>query len=250
VFTALALSLVLGQPDPKLPKQPPPPKLDPLVEKATEADPKDTELRKLMKERVRERAQYLARVQEIIAVGAWNAAFFGEVVKTEATLWENVAELLDRQADKVKCYEKRVERFKEFEKFIAARVNVGTEPPQNLNLAKATRLDAEIALLKLKGPAAGAKKDADGAAKELIGRMNDLAAAIEAKDDDKCKTAAIRMKFAAEGLKELGLGKEDEARLHKKYEAEVKAANERIRKALEANPAASRYLADLTPAKM
>jgi hypothetical protein len=247
VFTALALSLVLGQPDKK---QPAAPKLDPLIEKAATPDPKDSDLRKLMKERVRERAQYLVRVQEMIAIGRWDATFFSEVVKNEALLWENVAELLDQQADKVKCFEKRVEKFKEFEKFIAAGVDVGNQPPQNLNLAKAARLDAEIALLKLKGGAADPPKQVpEELIKNSIAQMNDLAAAIEAKDEAKIKTAVEKLKVTMQRVKDIKLPKEEDERLKMKYEEDLKAAASRLTKALSANPDALKYLSDLVPKK-
>jgi hypothetical protein len=65
-------------------------------------------------------------------------------------LWENLAGLTTRPEEKLKCAEMRLEAAKEFEKFIAARVEVGSDPSQNQDFAKAFRLDAEIDLLKLK----------------------------------------------------------------------------------------------------
>jgi hypothetical protein len=44
----------------------------------------------------------------------------------------------------------RLEAAKEFEKFIAIRVELASDPSQTLDFVKAARLDAEIDLLKLK----------------------------------------------------------------------------------------------------
>jgi hypothetical protein len=44
----------------------------------------------------------------------------------------------------------RVADVKWFEHFIATRVEVGSDPSQNLSMVKAVRIDAEINLLNLK----------------------------------------------------------------------------------------------------
>jgi hypothetical protein len=125
-------------------------KLDPFIAKLVEPDAKDSAVVKLQKERTRERAIYVAKTQEVIKIGNWNAAHFGEYVKEQLTFWENLAGLASKPEDKLKCAEMRVEGAKEFEKFITARVKGGLDPSQNQDFAKAARIDAELDLLKLK----------------------------------------------------------------------------------------------------
>jgi hypothetical protein len=125
-------------------------KLDPFVAKLVEPDEKDSEVLKLQKERARERAIYIAKTQEVIKVGNWNHEWLGEYAKEQRTLWENLSGLASKPEDKLKCAEMRVAAAKEFEKFITTRVEVGSDPSQNQEFAKAFRIDAEIDLLKLK----------------------------------------------------------------------------------------------------
>ena len=153
MFTVLLLALA-ASPDPE-PKDPKAKegvtiKLDPFIAKLVEPDAKDSEVVKLQKERARERAIYVVKTQEVIKIGNWNAAHFGEYAKEQRTLWENLAGLATKPEDKMKCAEMRLEAAKEFEKFVTSRVNVGSDPSQNQDFAKAFRLDAEIDLLKLK----------------------------------------------------------------------------------------------------
>jgi hypothetical protein len=103
-------------------------KLDPFMVNAIKLHPNDTPLRKLQKERCRERAVALAKLQTVIDIGKWNPTDFPDTLKISITLSENLLEVLDKPADKVKCYEIRL----------------------GLNIAKAARIDAEIELLKFK----------------------------------------------------------------------------------------------------
>ena len=157
MFTVLLLALA-ASPDPE-PKDPKAKegvtiKLDPFIAKLVEPDAKDSEVVKLQKERARERAIYVVKTQELLKVGDaksfWNSAHFGEYSKEQRTLWENLAGLVSKPEDKLKCAEMRVEGAKEFEKFIEKRVDAGLDPSQNQDFAKAARIDAEIDLLKLK----------------------------------------------------------------------------------------------------
>ena len=148
MHAVLTLALMIAQPAPKEKEREV--KLDPFVAKAVEPDAKDTPLRKLQKERARERAIAISHIKETLEVGGWQPSFFHEFIKLRVTLAENLAELMDKPADKVKCYEMRLDATKEFERFINIRVTTGNDPPQNLNLARAARIDAEIDLLKLK----------------------------------------------------------------------------------------------------
>lgn len=148
------------QPVPKM-KQPPEPKtfdngwigdhkLDPVIVNAIKPDPTDSPLRKLQKERCREKAHYFDKVTMLIELGRWNPQDFEEYLKTAATLADNLMELVDKPTDKLKCLELRLAFAKSFEKFAETRATVGTDPPQNIYIARSARLEAEIQILKLK----------------------------------------------------------------------------------------------------
>lgn len=151
MYTVLLLTLLAQPPKTE------PLKLDPFIASAIEPAATDTPLRKLQKERVRQRAEYVARVREVMKVGRYNATEFVEYQKVQAVLAENLAELKDAAADKIKCYEMRVAALEEAERFIATRVSGGASFPQHLNLVKAARIDAEIDLVKLKDSLKGGK---------------------------------------------------------------------------------------------
>lgn len=140
------------------PKQPPPSKEPP-----SELDPADTPLRKLQRERFDSRSIALAKIETLIQIGRWAPQDFSSLMRLQTTLTENLAELMDKPAEKVQCYEMRLKTAKEFEQFIKTRVEAGTDPPQNLNVARAARIDTEIALLKLKcePPPPEKKRDKD-----------------------------------------------------------------------------------------
>jgi hypothetical protein len=121
-----------------------------FLAKLMEHDAKDSDVLKLQKERARDRVRAMAKIHEAINSGDWNAADLGLYVKEQRLLWENLSGLATRPVDKLKCAEMRLEAVKEFEKFITARVEVGSDPSQNQDFVKAARLDAEIDLLKLK----------------------------------------------------------------------------------------------------
>jgi hypothetical protein len=148
MLTAVTLALLIAQPAPK--EKGREAELDPFIAKAIEPDAKDTPLRKLQKERCRERAGAVALIKEILALGKHDPSFYADSIKLQVTLWENVAEVVATPADKVKCYEKRLDAAKEIERFVGVRVASGNDPPQSLNIAKANRIDAEIDLLRLK----------------------------------------------------------------------------------------------------
>jgi hypothetical protein len=145
MYAAVALALLAAQPNPKEE-----PKLDPFVAKAVEPDAKDSPIRKLQKERVCDRALAVALTRQVIQSGRWQPSDFADYSKLQGTLAENLAELMDRPADKVRCYEMRLDAAREFERLAKTRVDAGAEPPQNYHLAKAGRIDAEIDLMKLK----------------------------------------------------------------------------------------------------
>ena len=86
----------------------------------------------------------------MIELGKYSSTFYHDYAALQMTFWQNLAELMDKPAEKVKCYESRVEAAKEIERFIRIRVEAGNEPPQMLPITKANRIDAEIDLLRLK----------------------------------------------------------------------------------------------------
>jgi hypothetical protein len=120
----------------------------PFVFQAIKPDEKDTPLRKLQKARVAERAIATVRQGEVIKCDAWNAVVFAEGRTLPVAFAENLAELVEKPADTIKCYEMRLEGMKAIEKFVGEQVEKGRARPSHGHLAKAACLDAEIALLK------------------------------------------------------------------------------------------------------
>lgn len=144
----LSLALLMAQPALKAMDRAA--QLDPFIARVVKPDPKDSPLRKLQKERCRERATAVARIKEIIEIGNYSPDFYSNYGKLQMTLWENLAEVMDQPADRVKCYELRLDVLKEIERLTAIRVMAGNDPPQMLPIARANRIDAEIDLLKVK----------------------------------------------------------------------------------------------------
>jgi hypothetical protein len=110
----------------------------------------DSALLKLQKERARHRALYIEINDDIRFLGISCVPDFTNYVEAQRTLWENLAELAVTPEDKLKCAGLRIVAAKEFERFVAMRVEVGSDPAKNLSEAKAARIGAEIDLLKLK----------------------------------------------------------------------------------------------------
>jgi hypothetical protein len=111
--------------------------LDPVLAAAI-IRPQEYSLRNLQKDRCREWARYCGMIQTLTRIGKWNPQDFAESLKVADTLGKNLLELVEKPEDKIKCYEFRIGALKEFEKFISLRVEVGTEPSQNLKLARAS----------------------------------------------------------------------------------------------------------------
>jgi hypothetical protein len=97
-----------------------------------------------------------------------------------------------------------------------------------------------LAVLLLSAPGCGGP---DSLAKEQISQMNNLADAIEKKEPAE-KQKAIAEKIKATNEKIEKLSQEEKDKLKKKYEAEGKAAAERLFKALVANPEAMANIGD------
>jgi hypothetical protein len=133
-------------------------KLGPFIAAAVKYDLNDTHLKKLQKERCRERAIALAKLKELIELGKWNPQDFPDILSYVVTLSENLLELQGKPEDQLKSYEFRIEFLKYIEKFMDARVQVGSDASHRVNLAKAASLDAEIAQLKFKSTMEKPKK--------------------------------------------------------------------------------------------
>ena len=233
MFTALVLAATLAA-------QPAEPKsaIPAFAADAVKPDPADTPLRKLQKDRARERAAAADRLQAVIAVGRWEATTLDDYVKVRLALAENLAELLDKAEDRVKCYEMRVEALREMEKVVASLVENGREAPQKLNLARAARMDAEIDLLRLGGAAARPlPADADGLVKLSVQEIADLAATLEKKEAvEKIRAAALKLKDTTDKVNGLAISKEDRDKLEAKYKSDLQAATALLLRAAMANP--------------
>lgn len=130
---------------------PPPgraPKFDPWVAAAIEPRPTDTPLLRLQRERAREFAVCVAKSKEIIAIGRWDPAMASEFADASNQLWDVLADVFLLPENREECRRLRLAAARETEKFVDMRVKIGNQPPQDLHLARAERIDAEIDLLK------------------------------------------------------------------------------------------------------
>jgi hypothetical protein len=125
-------------------------KPDPFIAKLIAPDVNDSPLLKLQKERARARALFVFKVDEGMPISSWSTRYITECAEERLVLWENLEEVAQTPADKLKCAEMRLEAAKGFEKYSSTRVEVGSDHSLTLNFAKAARIDAEINLLKLK----------------------------------------------------------------------------------------------------
>jgi hypothetical protein len=90
---------------------------------------------------------------------------------------------------------------------------------------------AFVAMLAVSMTGCGGMKGED-VMKDTINITNELAAALEKKEPaDKIKAIADKMKAVADKAKDLKLTKDEEEALKKKYEGDMKAAQERMMKA-------------------
>ena len=214
------------------------PTLPAFAEEAIKPALTDSPLRKLQKDRVRERVEAVKRFQAALEVGRWDARTFGEYVELQSTLGSNLSDLFDKPEEKVKCYEMRLEAMMEFEKYIEANVKAGNLRSQDSNPARAARIDAEIDLLKFKETfAVELPNDADGLLKQSIADINALAAALDNKEPiDKIRAKAQKLKTTTEKLNTLNLSKESRAVLDAKYKTQLQEATTRLLSAAVANP--------------
>ena len=134
-------------------------KLDPFIVNAIKPDPNDNPLRKLQKERCRERALALGCFKIKQEIGRWDLQELKESLKVSVPLTENLLELVEKPGDKIRCLEMRIDFLKVVEKMVEANVIVGGgQFSQDLHTIKAARIDAEIDLLKFKAQMEKAKK--------------------------------------------------------------------------------------------
>jgi hypothetical protein len=135
-----------------------PEKLDAFIAEAIKPDAKDTPLRKLQKDLCREQATAIGKIQLAIEFGKASPVDFNRFYTLSARLAEDLMELMDKPESKIKCLEMRVDAFKQQEKAVELRVQTGTEASQEVNLARANRIRAEIKLLKFKSDLEKEKK--------------------------------------------------------------------------------------------
>lgn len=107
-------------------------------------------LRKLQRDLVREGVAYIKRCDELIRSGTWLVSDFRKYADVLTDTCRTVAELEEKPADRVPWYEARVGRMKAVEDIIDRGVQIGSVSPQDLNLIRFQRIQAEIDLLKLK----------------------------------------------------------------------------------------------------
>ncbi|HSQ58427.1 MAG TPA: hypothetical protein VLM40_22085 [Gemmata sp.] len=221
MLTTLLL-LAAGSAQPAEPKS----DLPAFAAEAVKPGDKDSPVRKLQKERARERAAALARMRLVLANGMAPDNLLDEYVKAGATLAANLVELVEKPEDKAKCFEMRVDGLKEVEKRLDAMVKVGQEREYRLNLARAARLDAEIDLLKCRESfALDLPADAESLLKVSIEDMTALAAAIDKKDAaEKIRAAARKLKATTTKFDALTLSKESRAALEVKFKSELSSA--------------------------
>lgn len=107
-------------------------------------------LRKMQLELVQEGVAYIARCKELMRTNTWVVSDFRKYADVLTETCRTAAELEEKPADRIPWYELRVRRMKDVETVLALNVRAGNVAPQELNLIRFQRLQAEIDLLKLK----------------------------------------------------------------------------------------------------
>jgi hypothetical protein len=130
-----------------------------LLQSAIKPQTNDSPLRKLQREMCEARAKCLARLLGSIYPGKmWNPQENAMVIKTPDDLTKNLLEVVEKTEDKLKCYEFNARCLQIIYKFMDKRVEIGSEPSNSGDYAKAAWLDAEIDLLRFKESIAKEKK--------------------------------------------------------------------------------------------
>jgi len=151
--TSLAVSFASGSAPAQKPADPKLAEPRPIeIKNLLKADPKDDELRKLMKERVKDYGEHLRVLQARLGTvpGEDYINQISEFKSTSMRLAESLLELVDSPEEKIAALTVHLEIAKEFEKKIKTRSDAGAGPPHVATGARAYRLDAEIKLLKAK----------------------------------------------------------------------------------------------------
>lgn len=120
-----------------------------LTAKPVKEDPKDDDLRKLLKARYNEAvAEMEARYKEFLS--GRERGTFDAMVEVAQRLVQSGLELNDKPAERAALLAQYVELTKEVEKIAQARFDVARIPVDELHRARYQRLDAEIQLLRAK----------------------------------------------------------------------------------------------------
>ncbi|MCM2369375.1 hypothetical protein [Aporhodopirellula aestuarii] len=114
----------------------------------TNAVAPDSKLRELLTERRDALRQRLAAIEASYKVGNTE---IGLVIAAENDLLDAELEMSNQPADRIAILEKVVSNMKRIEDWTRQRVGDGTALQQDALLAKASRLQAEIALLRERG---------------------------------------------------------------------------------------------------
>ena len=156
LLVLLAGDLVAQAPQPQQPPGQPQRKLPALVAaKPIKEDPKDDELRKLLKARHNEAvAEMKARYQEFLA----GRATFDVVAEVAQRLVQSGLEVSDQPAERVALLTQYLEVTTEVEKIAQLRVGAATVSVTELHKARYHRLDAEIRLHRAKREAGETKE--------------------------------------------------------------------------------------------
>jgi hypothetical protein len=104
---------------------------------------------------VNEGTAFLLRTLDMLFVGRWTPPDFYNYVKVLADVYRVAAELETDPAERVAVLSEQVLMFKDAEQFTQARVEPGTDPPQQLNMARFYRLQAEVDRIRAKEQARG-----------------------------------------------------------------------------------------------
>jgi hypothetical protein len=111
------------------------------------------QLRRLQVEQLQEGRAYIDRMIRVTRVGRYTPEDVRELAAVTAETYRLAAELEEKPAARVPWYEARVRKLKEYEQTVEQRVATGTSGPQEVNLARMRRLQAEIDLTKVKAAA-------------------------------------------------------------------------------------------------
>ena len=153
VYLMQVTSNVLAQQPVKVPAVTEPAvELDPLIAKLLKEDPKDDELRKLIKARCMALAELRKGLEERlgrIPTEDYSTQLTDLNLTTQRYL-QGCLELTEVHEDKLAVLTRFVQIAKDYEIKMEQRALVGNWPPSNLTRARCNRMDMEIQLLRAK----------------------------------------------------------------------------------------------------